>query len=761
MRILTALNIGYPVVGGAQRTHQTYLRGLTRAYGHTCFYLDASRTRRGIRQGAVRQDAFRDDAELFAKIKNARPDAIIAGFTLIHDAVKIGHARDIPVVGWMNSYEYCPPTAQEIQAWHLTHAHRYPAPAERAFALRHADALVVNSRFVQARLERMTGARAQVIYPAFDAREILFSRRAYTPAYILGICGYPHKGADIFLELARRFPHEHFLLAGAVHADYMEKFRALENVTHVAFTPIRALLRHSRIVLVPSQWDEPFGRIAIEAMANSIPTLVSHAAGLAEIVGAAGQGVRAYQSSDAWHAALENLLASPAQAQENAASGREIAARYLGNAALAQLNTVLHTLPSRPPEPARANKTIALVGDSGALSAFALINAQLRDGLQQRGLDVRVLETPAQFVSIRVDATIHHDFTQEFHTVKPPAQGHWIVVRPWDFGKYPAQWAKKFSAECDQLWVYSHWARQHALASGIPTARVRVIPPGIDPNIFHPDGATYPLPTTKNFRFVFVGGAVLRKGLDILLKAYRAAFTRADDVCLVVKDNPRDVFYHGARIALDDALTSSLDAPEIIHLDAALSAQEMAALYRACQVGVFPYRAEGFALPILEAMACGVPSIVPQFGACLDYCDEHTSFFVQPQHIHLPVAQELQYNTLGFRAQVSEVDFCEVSVTKLAEALRSVYASHSNNSVSLKEHARAGVVKAHQHFTWQHTAKRAARALETLPRTPHRFLHARRENEKQRRVFEIARAIYSEMPEHANLPARKKFVAAR
>jgi glycosyltransferase involved in cell wall biosynthesis len=742
MRILTALNIGYPVVGGAQRTHQTYLRGLARAYGHTCFYLDAARTRRAIRHGAVQLDFFRDDAELFGKIKRARPDAIIAGFTLIHDAVKMGHALDIPVVGWMNSYEYCPPTAQEIQAWHLTHGHRYPAPAERAFALQHADALVVNSRFVQARLERMTGARAQVIYPAFDAREILFSPRAYTPAYILGICGYPHKGADIFWELARRFPQQSFLLAGAVHADYMEKFRALENVTHVAFTPIRALLRHARIVLAPSQWDEPFGRIAIEAMANGIPTLVSHAAGLAEIVGEGAQGVRAYQSPDAWHAALENLLSRPAQAQANAAGGREIAARFLGDAALAQLHTVLRTLPSRPPEPARANQTIALVGANDALSAFARMNAQLRDGLQRRGLDVCVLETPAQFVSKRVDATIHHDFTQEFHTVMPPAQGHWIVVRPWDFGKYPAQWAKKISAECDQLWVYSRWARQHALASGIPAARVRVIPPGIDPKLFRPDGAIYPLPTTKNFRFVFVGGAVLRKGLDILLKAYRAAFTRADDVCLVVKDNPRDVFYHGARIALDDALENSFDTPEMIYLDAALRAQEMAALYRACQMGVFPYRAEGFALPILEAMACGTPSIVPQFGACLDYCDEHTSFFVQAQRIHLPVAQELQYNTLGFRAQVSEVDFCEVSVTQLAGALRHAYALHSTNRVRWQEYARAGVARAHQHFTWQHTATRAARALETLPRTPQRFLHARRAQEKHRRVFEIARAMY-------------------
>lgn len=747
MRVLTALNIGYPIVGGAQRTHQTYLRGLARRHGHACFYLDWARTPPHFARGGVQMGYFRDEAELFAKIAGARPDVLVAGFTLIQDAAKIGQALGIPVVGWMNSYEYCPPTHEEIQAWHLTHGHRYPTAEERAFALQSADALVVNSRFVQARLERTTGAHARVIYPAFDAREFVFPGHTHKPHFILGVCGYPHKGADLFLELARRFPDSPFLLAGAVHTDYMGQFRALENVTHAAFTPIRSLLRRARVVLVPSQWDEPFGRVAIEAMANGIPTLVSHVAGLAEIVGENVQGVQNYQSPGAWQAALDDLLRLPARAEHNAASGRAIAARYLSDEPLTQLDTLLNTLPARAPATPCTKKTLALAGNDHTLSAFALINRQLRSVLEQRGFEVHTPQTTAQFVPTRVTAAIHHDFTQEFHTVTPPTQGHWIVVRPWDFGKYPAAWVKKINSECDQLWVYSRWSRQQAISSGIPSSRVQVIPPGIDPNIFHPAGRKSLLATEKTFRFLFVGSAVLRKGMDILLQAYRAAFTRADDVCLVIKDNARDVFYQGARVELHDAFESSADAPEILYLDRALRAEEMAALYRACDVGVFPYRAEGFALPILEAMACGTPSIVPQFGACLDYCSAHTSFFVKPQRIHLPVAQELQYNTLGFRAHVSEVDFCEVPVELLAAMLREVYALHSTRRAALEKRARAGILKAQNRFTWQHTAERVEHALGVLPQTPHRFLHARRANEKHRRVFQIARALYLDLME--------------
>src|SRR5581483_5664083 len=135
MRVLTALNIGYPVVGGAQITHQTLLRRLARERGHECFYLDASRASLPLARGHVHMDYFRDAAELRAKMERARPEVVIAGFTLIHDATKLGHALGIPVIGWMNSYEYCPPTPEETRAWHLTHAHRYPSPEERAFAL--------------------------------------------------------------------------------------------------------------------------------------------------------------------------------------------------------------------------------------------------------------------------------------------------------------------------------------------------------------------------------------------------------------------------------------------------------------------------------------------------------------------------------------------------------------------------------------------------------------------------------------------------
>ena len=355
---------------------------------------------------------------------------------------------------------------------------------------------------------------------------------------------------------------------------------------------------------------------------------------------------------------------------------------------------------------------MAFQGSRSGRSAFALINARWSEGLSSNGYTV----TDYAAGGVPPDILIHHDFESEFRAFVPPAGTRAVAVRTWDFGPLPPAWVEQINRDFAQYWAHTSWIAEQARTAGVAAERIRVVPHGIDPRVQRPDGPRYPLATRKSFRFLFVGGVSLRKGTDILLEAYRQAFTAADDVCLVLKDHSGDLFYReqDARGRIRE-LQSDSAAPEIEHIDAFLPEADLAALYRSCDVAVFPYRAEGFCLPILEAMACGVPAIVPHFGACLDYCDAETSYLTPVRRIRMPMPRgggRGRFSVaLGFEEEITEVDFCEVPIPRLVEALRMV---RGQPPAELRRKALAGVTRAHVGFTWDHSIAQVRRLLREL-----------------------------------------------
>jgi glycosyltransferase involved in cell wall biosynthesis len=200
-----------------------------------------------------------------------------------------------------------------------------------------------------------------------------------------------------------------------------------------------------------------------------------------------------------------------------------------------------------------------------------------------------------------------------------PAAGKLAVIQPWEFGSLPQDWVQR-ARDVDEFWLPSEYVRQVYLASGVPAEKVFVVPNGIDPEKFQPSAAPLKLATQKKFKFLFVGGTIGRKGPDLLLKAYLQNFTAADDVCLVIKDFGGNSVYTGQTFEAQIRAAQALpDAPEILYLNAELPPEQLPGLYTACDCLVMPYRGEGFGLPALEAMACGLPLIVTAGGATDDF----------------------------------------------------------------------------------------------------------------------------------------------
>jgi glycosyltransferase involved in cell wall biosynthesis len=352
---------------------------------------------------------------------------------------------------------------------------------------------------------------------------------------------------------------------------------------------------------------------------------------------------------------------------------------------------------------------LAFQGSRTGRSAFALVNARWSTGLSATG-EYCIVDYDPQ-APTRPDLLIHHDFESHFPGFEPPPGTPSVAVRTWDFGPLPRAWVDKINADYTQYWAHTQWIAHQAKAAGVDPERVRVVPHGVDPLVFTPDGPHYDLPS-KKLAFLFVGGMSFRKGTDTLLKAWRKAFTALDDVVLVLKDHSKDLFYRDdtVRRALAE-LKADSGAAEVVHLDGFLPEDELAALYRACDVAVFPYRAEGFCIPILECMASGTPAIVPRFGACLDFCSDETSYFTDAKRIRVPVHRRLTV-ALGFTDEVAEVDFCEVPVDALAARLREV-ASESGRQRA--ERGAAGVRVAHDRFTWDHAVSVVRGCLAELP----------------------------------------------
>ena len=165
------------------------------------------------------------------------------------------------------------------------------------------------------------------------------------------------------------------------------------------------------------------------------------------------------------------------------------------------------------------------------------------------------------------------------------------------------------------------------LEAEVPRDKVHVVPLGVAPEVFRPGLEPLPLQAGPEFRLLFVGGTIHRKGIDVLLAAFARAFRPGDGVGLVIKEMGSKSFYRGQTAEAEIAALRERGYA-VEYIDRILSEAEMAGLYCACDALVQPFRGEGFGLPIIEAMACGLPVIITGAGPALDYASDKTAYLI-------------------------------------------------------------------------------------------------------------------------------------
>jgi glycosyltransferase involved in cell wall biosynthesis len=193
----------------------------------------------------------------------------------------------------------------------------------------------------------------------------------------------------------------------------------------------------------------------------------------------------------------------------------------------------------------------------------------------------------------------------------------------------PDGFAKNYKF-CDKLIAPSEHAKQVFVDSMIPANHIEIIPYGVD-NDFIQGTDTYQLKTNKKFKVLCnIAQPHLRKNIPGILDAWGKAFTKKDDVVLVLKiakinkiNQPFEVNVNNIFAAFEKKYP---DHAEILKISDFLPS--MAPLYRACNALLSLSHAESFLMPALEALASKKILIVSNHGGQTDFCKTTNSLLV-------------------------------------------------------------------------------------------------------------------------------------
>ena len=182
----------------------------------------------------------------------------------------------------------------------------------------------------------------------------------------------------------------------------------------------------------------------------------------------------------------------------------------------------------------------------------------------------------------------------------------------------------------DQVWVPSAWGHSVLVAHGIDANRIRIVPEGVDGARFHAHGRR-PRSTARPFRFLSVGKYEQRKGIDLTIEAFAQVHANQPDLELVIKSN-----YFTNHRQKHDALQgkiSDLGLNNVTLLWGEMTESQLADLYRVCDAFVLPTRAEGWGLPLIEAVAAGLPIITTMYSGHMEFLQHVTDSVLPVAHV--------------------------------------------------------------------------------------------------------------------------------
>ena len=207
--------------------------------------------------------------------------------------------------------------------------------------------------------------------------------------------------------------------------------------------------------------------------------------------------------------------------------------------------------------------------------------------------------------------TNHHLFYDSY-------KGPKIAYNVWETTKQPENFFNKLK-EFDELWVPSKWQRDVTIAQGYDPDKIKIVPEGVDINTFYPKEETHELTSDGRFKFFLAGRWDYRKSTKEIIETFLKTFDKDEPVDLIVSiDNP----FSGDNLETTERRLKHYGLEDerikIVHFP---DREDYIKLLRSSNVFLSCARSEGWNLPLIEAMACGTPSIYSNCSGQLEFAE--------------------------------------------------------------------------------------------------------------------------------------------
>lgn len=305
------------------------------------------------------------------------------------------------------------------------------------------------------------------------------------------------------------------------------------------------------------------------------------------------------------------------------------------------------------------------------------------------------------FVNIVLNETNHYYFYDRYDGIK-------IAYNVWESTLQPNDYFNKLM-EYDQLWVPSKWQKECSIKQGFPPDKVRIIPEGVDGNIFFPEKINEKrlLKEYKDdrFKFLLFGRWDYRKSTYEIIKTFLGTFDKDEKVDLIISvDNSYSI----------DGLGSTKERLEYyqlqdyrIKIKHFVSRSDYIQYLKTGHVFVSCARSEGWNLPLIEAMACGSPSIYSNWGAQLQYAEGLGCPVNIIEERPAFLGEEYSYSDMN---PGIPGNYCEPDFQHLGQVMRSIYRNYEEHKKGAIKESK----KIRNEFKWSITAKKAYNCLKEL-----------------------------------------------